>query len=247
MGDLDDITAEDVRRYLRSEGWEQGHTEPCFEGWHRVGRWLLIRRDVEDDLRRLARRQERPLAAIAADVRRLRDEAADVADIVSARGCGHCGLHPTPEGHDGCLGTIPGAMNACCGHGNVELAYIQYRAEDAPDAPGVWICWCGTEDRSERGRCPCGEERTFRIAGDDALQLFAARIVADAQAPPEPAADVHTVTGCGDCPASYVTLTPLYGPERWCGLDDARTSLEGTPPDWCPLRRGPVTLRLEER
>ncbi len=41
------------------------------------------------------------------------------------RPCGHCGLHNTPEGHDGCLGTLPGVMNACCGHGSVDEAYIQ--------------------------------------------------------------------------------------------------------------------------
>jgi hypothetical protein len=39
--------------------------------------------------------------------------------------CGHCGLANTPDGHDGCLGTIAGVMNACCGHGNGG-AYIQY-------------------------------------------------------------------------------------------------------------------------
>ena len=33
------------------------------------------------------------------------------------RACGHCGKSQTIEGHDGCLGTIKGVMNACCGHG----------------------------------------------------------------------------------------------------------------------------------
>lgn len=41
--------------------------------------------------------------------------------------CGKCKLPPTPEGHDGCLGTLQGdVMNACCGHGNDNQAYIQY-------------------------------------------------------------------------------------------------------------------------
>ena len=45
--------------------------------------------------------------------------------------CAKCGLPPTPEGHDGCLGEIAsndhgGIMNACCGHGDDRLAYIQY-------------------------------------------------------------------------------------------------------------------------
>jgi hypothetical protein len=42
------------------------------------------------------------------------------------RACGRCGCPPTAEGHDACLGTIRGAMNACCGHGNDNEAYVQY-------------------------------------------------------------------------------------------------------------------------
>ena len=41
--------------------------------------------------------------------------------------CGECGEPNTPEGHDACLGTIPGpVMNACCGHGETHCAYIQF-------------------------------------------------------------------------------------------------------------------------
>ncbi len=41
--------------------------------------------------------------------------------------CEKCRKGPTKEGHDGCLGTLPGpVMNACCGHGNDSQAYIQY-------------------------------------------------------------------------------------------------------------------------
>lgn len=53
------------------------------------------------------------------------------------RPCGHCGKHNTPEGHDACLGTLPGVMNACCGHGGSNDPYVQmpngtiYRNEDA--------------------------------------------------------------------------------------------------------------------
>jgi hypothetical protein len=39
--------------------------------------------------------------------------------------CGHCGLQFTKEGHDGCLGTLPHTMNACCGHGIEKDAYVQ--------------------------------------------------------------------------------------------------------------------------
>lgn len=42
--------------------------------------------------------------------------------------CVKCGKWPTEEGHDGCLGTIDESivMNACCGHGNDNQAYVQY-------------------------------------------------------------------------------------------------------------------------
>lgn len=40
--------------------------------------------------------------------------------------CGHCGRKRTPEGHDWCLGALPGVVNACCGHGNPSEAYIQF-------------------------------------------------------------------------------------------------------------------------
>lgn len=42
------------------------------------------------------------------------------------RNCGYCGKEDTKEGHDGCLGTLPGVMNACCGHGSIQDSYIQY-------------------------------------------------------------------------------------------------------------------------
>lgn len=42
------------------------------------------------------------------------------------RACAHCDRPNTPAGHDGCMGTLPGVMNACCGHGVVADAYVQY-------------------------------------------------------------------------------------------------------------------------
>lgn len=40
--------------------------------------------------------------------------------------CGFCGLPSTPDGHDGCLGALPGVVNACCGHGVEAEAYVQF-------------------------------------------------------------------------------------------------------------------------
>ena len=41
------------------------------------------------------------------------------------RACRRCGRPPLPTGEDACLGHIPGAVEACCGHG-VEDGYILY-------------------------------------------------------------------------------------------------------------------------
>jgi hypothetical protein len=50
-----------------------------------------------------------------------------VAETFKDRPCGNCGQLPTPEGHDACLGALPGVANACCGHGNPEDAYIVFK------------------------------------------------------------------------------------------------------------------------
>ena len=51
----------------------------------------------------------------------------DTGQLVSEgkdRTCGACGEESTPEGHDGCLGTLHGVLNACCGHGIDNEAYV---------------------------------------------------------------------------------------------------------------------------
>ena len=40
--------------------------------------------------------------------------------------CGYCGIANTTEGHDGCFGRLPFVMNACCGHGESRMAYLQF-------------------------------------------------------------------------------------------------------------------------
>lgn len=42
------------------------------------------------------------------------------------RSCGKCNQSNTTKGHDACLKTLPGLMNACCGHGKTREAYIQF-------------------------------------------------------------------------------------------------------------------------
>lgn len=42
------------------------------------------------------------------------------------RPCGYCGKHNTTEGHDGCIGILEDVINACCGHGETDEAYVQF-------------------------------------------------------------------------------------------------------------------------
>ena len=48
------------------------------------------------------------------------------------RPCPRCGRPPTPEGHDACLGTIPGCVSACCGHGVSEAILMMRVEEEVP-------------------------------------------------------------------------------------------------------------------
>lgn len=45
------------------------------------------------------------------------------------RPCPKCKVMPTVDGYDACLGYIPGAVAACCGHG-VEEGYIEWKDKD---------------------------------------------------------------------------------------------------------------------
>jgi hypothetical protein len=49
--------------------------------------------------------------------------------------CACCGLPPTPEGYDPCLGHLPGAISACCGHGVCDghVTYVPGAVLPLPD------------------------------------------------------------------------------------------------------------------
>lgn len=51
------------------------------------------------------------------------------------RACRQCGKKPTAAGHDTCIGDIPGAASACCGHG-VHVGYVNWPGIPAP--AGWW-------------------------------------------------------------------------------------------------------------
>ena len=45
----------------------------------------------------------------------------DLMPLDEKRPCIRCGLPPTAEGYDACLGYIPDITSACCGHGVKEI------------------------------------------------------------------------------------------------------------------------------
>jgi hypothetical protein len=47
------------------------------------------------------------------------------------RPCKRCGKFPTVNGYDACLGEIPGAKFACCGHGELKPNVILETQEEA--------------------------------------------------------------------------------------------------------------------
>jgi len=68
----------------------------------------------------------------------------------SPRPCGYCNLPDREDGHDACLGELPGVDNACCGHGRPGDAYVQLAREPNPNKNcifhGTRGCGCDEED-----------------------------------------------------------------------------------------------------
>ena len=50
----------------------------------------------------------------------------DVPIRFKQRPCPQCGKSYGVDGHDPCLGRLPGVINACCGHGGRCTSYIQF-------------------------------------------------------------------------------------------------------------------------
>lgn len=52
----------------------------------------------------------------------------------------------------------------------------------------------------------------------------------------------HEVTMCTNCPLSFVD----FERELRCKEERGRSvKRDEDPPDWCPLRRGPISIRLD--
>lgn len=70
--------------------------------------------------------------------------------IDEERPCRRCNKMPTEDSHDACLGTIPGLVSACCGHG-VQTPY--FRPE-----PLCWHCNAVVQVVDDGWICPqCGQ------------------------------------------------------------------------------------------
>jgi hypothetical protein len=49
--------------------------------------------------------------------------------ISKERPCIRCGKLPTLDGHDACLGYVPGVVSVCCGHGVTNKILIRRRLD----------------------------------------------------------------------------------------------------------------------
>ena len=54
------------------------------------------------------------------------DDDGSIVKYPSKRPCPRCGQLTTVEGHDMCLGILPGVEFACCGHGYTDDAYVAF-------------------------------------------------------------------------------------------------------------------------
>jgi hypothetical protein len=46
--------------------------------------------------------------------------------VGNRRPCGKCHKPDRDDEHDACLGSLPGVVNACCGHGDPTQSYIVF-------------------------------------------------------------------------------------------------------------------------
>ncbi len=55
----------------------------------------------------------------------------DELTINNERPCGHCGKENTSKGHDACIADLPNVINACCGHGDINEAYVMFKDKNS--------------------------------------------------------------------------------------------------------------------
>ncbi len=54
--------------------------------------------------------------------------------------------------------------------------------------------------------------------------------------------DLTKATSCDDCP--FLERDDFFGEREGCNIQYGTLPKKGPPPDWCPLRKGPITIRL---
>jgi len=79
-------------------------------------------------------------------IKRYRYADGTIIDRDSPRPCPRCGRARTAEGHDICLGTLPGVLFACCGHGNTDDAYVVFDTGDGLRGEEALKWFKGRED-----------------------------------------------------------------------------------------------------
>jgi hypothetical protein len=57
---------------------------------------------------------------------RYEDDNSLVKETWKYRSCGRCGKQAASNDHDPCISNLPGVRNACCGHGDTSVAYVQF-------------------------------------------------------------------------------------------------------------------------
>lgn len=57
---------------------------------------------------------------------------------IGAKVCSHCNLQRTKEGYDGCIGFLKRVKNACCGHGDIRGAYVQFDHKNYKEKPNAF-------------------------------------------------------------------------------------------------------------
>ena len=62
------------------------------------------------------------------------------------RPCPQCGQLPNENGHDPCIGTIPGVVSACCGHGIHDGIILWHWADEPRGELGEYLTIPAPED-----------------------------------------------------------------------------------------------------
>jgi hypothetical protein len=144
----------------------------------------------------------------------------------AVRPCRACDRSVVEGEPDPCLGLIPGVSHACCGHGDVRLAYVVIGGE--PDEPAAaWLPdarrWRARRPAYFEARAP-GRAVESQVVADDPFTYSGARFTVDGHTievtdvefgmtltPVIDPVDVRKMGGCPDC-----GVIPMSGAAHLC-------------------------------